>query len=496
VGLPASDRYARFLAGRYRVILGGLGDACLVIALVLVSPLVLLPAFPEERGAAWGLLLAGAATALAGVGLRSLRPKEGTWTLNFQEGAVLVVLAWLTAIAAGALPFFAVEGMTPTRALFESASGWTTTGLSVVDVTTAPRLLLAYRSVLQFAGGAGFAVVVLSSLGGPTGTGLGTAEGRADLLVPNMRRSARLVLVLYAAYAATGVLGFRAAGMDWFDAVNHAFAAVSTGGFSTRPESLGAWDSAAVEGVAIALMLLGTTNFLTAWTLLRGGFAPFARNGEIRFTALVLPLASAVLFAGVTAGLYSGLGKAARVAVFEAASALSTTGFSTVGYGEWNSLGWAVMILLMVAGGGTGSTAGGLKQYRVVALWRGIVAEVRRMFLPAAVSEPSVWVGDRRRFLRDSDLRSLGVYAFLYVATLGLGTAALAACGFSLRDSLFEFASALGTVGHSSGATTPATPAAALWILGAGMFLGRLEFLVVFLFAVKAAQHLRALLGK
>ena len=207
-------RYAWFLRGRYRVILGYLGDACLIVALVVVSPLLLLPFYPDEKAAAWGLLLSGAGAALLGVALRARRGRDPAGTLNFQEGSVLVVFAWLVAIAVGTAPFLVIEGMTIPRAIFESTSGWTTTGLSVVDVTTAPRLILAYRSVLQFAGGAGFAVVVLSSLGGPTGTGLGSAEGRADLLVPNMRRSARLVLALYLGYAVAGVLGLRAAGMD------------------------------------------------------------------------------------------------------------------------------------------------------------------------------------------------------------------------------------------------------------------------------------------
>ena len=107
--------------------------------------------------------------------------------------------------------------------------------------------------------------------------------------------------------------------------------------------------------LVLALMLLGTTNFLTAWTLFRGRLSLVARNGEVRLMALVLPAAAAALFFGVTVGLYAGLGKAARVAVFEAATALSTTGYSTVGYGDWNALGWSVLVLLMLVGGGTGS---------------------------------------------------------------------------------------------------------------------------------------------
>jgi trk system potassium uptake protein TrkH len=489
-------RYAAYLLTRYREILAYLGDACLVVGVVVLAPLLALPLHPEEREAALALLLSGAGAVAVGVALRLQRGSAAPPTLNFQEGSVLVVSAWLVAVAAGAAPFFAIEGMTWSRAVFESTSGWTTTGLSIVDTNVTPRLLLLHRSTIQFAGGTGFAVVVLSSLGGPTGTGLGTAEGRTDLLVPSMRRSARLVLLLYSAYAALGVLGFRAAGMDWFDSVNHSFTAVSTGGFSTRMESLGWWDDPVIEAVAIVLMLLGTTNFVTTWTLLRGRFRAFARNGEIRLTALLLPLSAVVLFAGVTIPLYAGLGKAARVAVFESVTALSTTGFSTVGYGNWNPLGWSVLILLMIVGGGTGSTAGGLKQYRAYALWRALLCEVRRMFQPTAVFEPDVQVGDRRRFLSDADVRGIGVYAFLYVALLGLGTAALAACGHPLRDALFEFTSALGTVGITSGISSPTTPPATQWILTTGMFLGRLEVLIVVLFLVKLGQHARAILRR
>jgi trk system potassium uptake protein TrkH len=491
----ADRRYTGFLRERYARLLGHLGDALVLVAAVILAPAACLPWFPGEGRMAAVLAGTGLGTAAVGFALRRLRGANGSGALNFAEGAMLVTLSWLAAIAAGAVPFLSLDGVGLAGAVFESTSGWTTTGLSVLAVEEAPRLILLYRSMLQFAGGAGFAVVFLG-LGGPTGTGLGEAEGRGDLLVAHVRRSARLVVVLYAAYGVVGTAALRVAGMGWFDAFNHALPAVSTGGFSTRSASIGHFDSAAIEGVTVALMLLGTTNFVTAWTLLRGRAAAFARNGEIRLIALLLPLSAAVLLAGTTASLYPTLGKAARVAVFETVSALSTTGFSTVGYGDWNSLGWAVLVLLMIVGGGTGSTAGGLKQYRVYALWRGLVVEVRRLVDPGAVAEPAVWVGDRRRFLTDADLRRLGVYAFLYLGTLGMGTAALAARGHSLRDAAFEFASALGTVGLTSGISCPTTEAPTLWILTGGMFLGRLEFLVVLLAAAKAWRHMRAVLDR
>jgi trk system potassium uptake protein len=150
------------------------------------------------------------------------------------------------------------------RALFESVSGWTTTGLSVVDVTSAGPMILFWRSIIQLAGGAGLAIIMMSAIVGPTGVGISSAEGRSDQLVPHVRQSARLVLIIYTCYALPEPLAYRMAGMSLFDAVNHSFAAVSTGGFP-RVESIGYWDSTAIEAVTLPLMLLGNLSFVTAW---------------------------------------------------------------------------------------------------------------------------------------------------------------------------------------------------------------------------------------
>lgn len=487
-------RYAFFLRQRYRIILGYAGLIAVLVAGIILSPLGLLPAWPGEAAAAWGFLLPGAGLALFGAALWRFCLPRGGESLSLAEGGVVVVLSWALAVLVGAVPFLAVGGLDFTQALFESTSGWTTTGLSVVDVTTASPLLLFYRSAMQLAGGAGLAIIMLSALAGPAGTGLSAAEGRGEQLVPHVRQSAKLVLTIYAGYTVLGCAALRLAGMGWFDAVNHAFAALSTGGFSTRAESIGYWDSPLVEAVTVVLMLLGTMNFLTAYALLHGKLQAVGKNGEVRLQALLIPLAALVLFAGVTAGLYPALGKQARVAVFEAVTALSTTGFSTVGYGDWGGLGWLVLIVLMLIGGGTGSTAGGLKQYRVYALYRGLRWELRRLRLPrGTVTEPDVWVGETRRFLKDQELRQIALFVFLYLATLALGTGILASYGYPLKESLFEFASALGTVGLSVGVTAADAPRGLLWAETAGMLLGRLEFFVIFLGVSKLLGDLGAM---
>ena len=474
--------YAAYLQTRYRIMFGYTGLVCALVGGLILAPCLGLAFYPAEFPQAWGFALPGLGLSIAGLALwRWLLPRGGA-SLSLQEGAVVVVLTWVLAIFVGAVPFLLVGDLDFTQAVFEATSAWTTTGLSVVDVGAASHLLLLYRSIMQLAGGAGLAIIMLSALAGPSGTGLSAAEGRAEQLVPNVRRSANLVITIYSGYAVLGCLGLKLAGMDWFDAVNHAFAALSTGGFSTRVESIGFWNSPVVEAVTMVLMLLGTMNFVTGYALLHGKFRAVGRNGEIRLQMLLIPTSAFVLFAGVTVGLYPAMGKQVRVALFEAISALSTTGFSTVGYGNWNGLGWLVLIVLMVIGGGTGSTAGGFKQYRVYALYRSLLSELKRMLVSRdAVVETEVWVGENRRFLKDQELRQIGAFAFFYLATLALGTGIIASYGYPLKESLFEFASSLGTVGLSVGITSANAPGGVLWTEIVGMILGRLEFFVVIL---------------
>jgi trk system potassium uptake protein TrkH len=456
----------------------------------------LLVAYPAELKLAWGFFVPGFVLALlSGLLWRLFKPQTPA-ALTLQEGSVIVVLAWLLAIMFGAAPFMLVGGLNFTQAMFEATSGWTTTGLSVVDVEQASPLTLFYRSVLQLAGGAGLAIIMLSALAGPVGPGLSAAEGRGEQLLPHVQRSAKLVLTIYAGYVVVGWLALMLAGMGWFDALNHAFAALSTGGFSTRVESIGYWDSPAIEAVVIVLMLLGTMNFLTAYTLLQGKFKAAFRNGELRLSAVMIVLCGTILFIGVTTGLYPSLQKTARVAIFETVTALSTTGFSTVSYGNWNNLGWLALIMLMLIGGGSGSTAGAIKQYRIYALYRGLLWEVRRMLLPHhALTEPDIWQGERRQFLSDSHLRQIGLFVFIYTAAFWSGSGVMTAYGYSLPESLFEFASTLGTVGLSVGVTTADAPAGMLWTQIVGMALGRLEFFTMIVGVIKILTDIPIMLS-
>jgi trk system potassium uptake protein TrkH len=478
-------RQRTYLRERYSGLLGVSGAIFTIIGVIYLVPLLLLVFYPDEIDQAGGFLAAGLPLIVVGFLLFKRFPPQKTAVHDVQEGYVLVAIVWIVAILVGAVPFMFNSGLNFTQAVFESTSGWTTTGLSVVDVAGASRLILFFRSLLQLAGGAGFAIIAVSALSGVFGVGLSLAEGRTDQLAPHIRQSASIVLRLYAAYIVFGVLGLRIAGMDWFDAVNHAFAAVSTGGFSTRPLSVGHWNSAAIEAVLIVLMILGTTNFVIVYLLVQGRVRVVLRNGEIRFMAVSIVLTTVLLVALVTTSLYATLEKSVRVAIFEVVSAMTTTGFSSVDYRPWGDFGWMILILLMLIGGGTGSTSGGIKQFRIYLMYKSIIWEIRRAFMPRhMVNEPAYWQGEKRQVLNDAQVRRVALFVGLYVSVFLIGAGIFTAYGYPLRDSLFEFASALGTVGISVGVTNAAMPPA---------LLGRLEFFTIIVGLLKLAGDARVM---
>ncbi|MEL6468153.1 MAG: TrkH family potassium uptake protein [Cyanobacteria bacterium J06623_4] len=488
-------RYQSFLRQRYRAVLGYTGLISAIAGLAILSPLIALFAYPEEASLAWGFLLPGLFLSGLGVVTWQLFNPGKAASLTKQEGAVIVVLSWLLAILVGTLPFLAITGLTFTQAMFESTSGWTTTGLSVVDVTQASRLILLYRSIMELFGGAGLAIITLSAIAGSVGASLSSAEGRSEQLAPNVRRSSKLVLIIYSGLCAVGTVALRISGVGWFDAVNHAFAALSTGGFSTRPDSIGYWDSPFVEAVTIVLMLFGGLNFVTIYLLLTGQLKSVIRNGQVRLQAVLIPIAAIAIFFGSAVSLYPTFSKAVRVSIFESVTALTTTGFSTVGYTDWNSLPWLVMIVLMLVGGGAGSTAGGIKQLRLYILYRSLLSETQEMLMPkGAICETEIWQGEQRHFLRADQIRQVALFIFLYLAVFLLGAFVMTGYGYSVQESLFEYASTMGTVGLSIGITASDAPAGVLWTQIVGMFLGRLEFFTVLIGVACVLRDLRPML--
>ena len=414
--------------------------------------------------------------------------------LTGHQDALIVVLSWVLAIVFCAVPFMMTGNYDFTQAVFECTSGWSTTGLSVVDVTRCPRIFLLYRRIMLFFGGVGLVLVMVSVLSDRHGMRLYSAEGHSDRLLPNLVKSARMIIAIYMGYILSGTLLYMFFGMDWFDGLNHSIAALSTGGFSTKAESIGYYDSLGIELVTIVLMLLGCTNFLAHLFLIRGKLKTFFRYCEVRFMLMICGFFTPVMAVLLLyAGLSGNVGQGFRDGLFQVMTALTTTGFQTVdSFAAFSSPLLLVMTLLMLVGGGTGSTAGGIKQIRVWIALKSLYWSMRsRISRKRTVYSDSIQKLDGKEFLtargRLDTLEFIGVYLSVFM----LGTMVLCMCGFDIGDSMFEFASALGTVGLSVGITSYDASPAVLWTETAGMFVGRLEIYVVFVAAVQLGREIK-----
>lgn len=481
----------------YRLVAGYLGIVAMMVGCIVLLPLVFLLPYPEEMPYAVDFIAPGAASITIGYLLSFLIKGRVRGRLHKHQDSVIVVATWIIAILVSAVPFMLTGRYNFTQAVFETTSGFSTTGLSVVDVGSCPRIFLAFRSIMLFFGGVGLVLVMTSVLSDRYGMRLYTAEGHNDRLIPNLLKSARTILAIYSGYIASGTLLYIIFGMGWFDALNHSIAALSTGGFSTRAESIGYFKSFPIEVVTIALMILGSTNFLVHLLIMKGKLSGWLRHAETKLFLVLIALTAPVVCASLVGGVSATLPQAARVALFQTVSALTTTGFQTTpSFASWPSSAVFILIVLMLIGGGAGSTAGGIKQTRVAIILKSILWDLRSKFNhKRIIRADTIHHFGVKDIVSDEDKFQAGLFVLVYLALFALGTLAFSLFGYSIQDSAFEFASALGTVGLSVGVTGANAPAGVLWIGTVGMFLGRLEIYVVFMgfarIAVDAANALR-----
>lgn len=490
-------RYKKILVSRYKLLLKEIGVLIMFIGAFLLTPLFVLPFYPQDIPYYPAFVKPSILYFIIGFCLWKIIKRRAEVTLTLKEGGIIVLVSWILAIIGSAIPFMLADKLNFTQAIFESTSGWTTTGLTVMDESQTPHIFLMWRSIMQFFGGAGLVVVMLSSVLHPYGFGLYRAEGRSDKLLPHIKKSTKLIMYIYSGFAISGVIMYLIAGMGLFDAINHSMTALSTGGFSTKPGSIGHWNSLPIELVTYILMIMGTTNFATHFVLLRGKVKTYLRNSEVRLMFFLFALFIPLIGFLTLNEIYPSLPGVFRRSVFEVITAISTTGFSLDTFTNWNLFGTFAIIIMMLIGGGTGSTAGGIKLYRIHLMSKSIWWELKSYFYPrGAVIENSILRGDHKIYIKNDYIREAGNYIFLYLMTYFIGVLIFLAHDYGLAESMFEFASALGTVGLSIGITGPEAPSTILWTESIGMLLGRLEFLVIFYAIVKIIRDTKYMITK
>jgi trk system potassium uptake protein len=404
-----------------------------------------------------------------------------------QDVFLIVVLGWLGVATAGALPFVLAGIMGPVDAFFESMAGFTTTGASTIRVPeeVAPSLLL-WRSLTQWAGGIGIvlifvAVAPLVGLGAAQLYSAEIASPVAERLTPRIQDTAKILVYVYGALTLGGVAALLLAGMGPFDAINHALTTVSTGGYSTRSDSIAAFDSWAVEVYLVVGMVLSGVNFALYFQATQGSFGRVFGNQELQTYLGIIVVGTAVMTASLYAFDYKdSLMIAFREALFQSASLLTGTAFSTADWKAWDPLSQGLLMLFMTIGAMAGSTSGGLKVIRAILLVRHGAQEVFHMIHPQAVTP--LKLGNR---IVPERLRTafLGFF-FVYVAILVVGTLLMALHGMQIEVAFGSVFACLNITGTALGPVGDpgfyaGLPSSAKVILTVLMLLGRLELFTV-----------------
>lgn len=491
--LSTSFKRAQF---DFSSVLGILGAFVFFLGFALLFPMVIALVYEE---AVWNTFLYSASIAFM-VGGSLYYFFKTDQELRIREGFLVVSFTWLFLSLVGALPFV-ISGILPsyTDAVFETMSGLTTTGATIMGGATSdgfqnpqieslPKSFLFWRSLAHWLGGMGIIVLSLAILPllGVGGMQLFQAESpgpTTDKLTPRVQETAKLLWGIYVAFtAAEFLLLWIHPSMDWFEAINHAFATLATGGFSTKNGSIAAFDSVYVDIIITLFMFLAGINFAMHFRLLRGDTKTFFDNRETRFYSLLTLIAIAIITLSLWFFDEYSIGSALRYGAFQAVAIITTTGFGTDNYELWYSFGAFFLFLLFFTGGCAGSTGGGPKMIRWMIIIRNSYREVRQIVHPKAILP--IRIGEKT--VDPNIQRTVLSFFMLYIFVFGLGALIMASMGYGMDSAIGASIACLGNIGPGWGEFGPTDnfaqiPYIGKWVLILMMMVGRLEIFTVLL---------------
>jgi trk system potassium uptake protein TrkH len=433
-----------------------------------------------------------AITVAAGFALYLFFRKHKAEIISQREGMAIVAVGWTAVGLFGALPFYLADGsFSFVDAVFESVSGFTTTGASVfTNIEGVSRGLLFWRSFIQWLGGMGIIVLSVAILPflGVGGMQLYKAEVPTpvpDKLKPRIRDTAMILWKVYALISLVQVVLLLFGGMSFYDALCHTFTTMPTGGFSTKNASVAHFGSVYIDMVFVVFMLLAGINFSLHYQLLRGKTLIFWKDSECRFFLGAVLLLTLLVSFDVFGTVYKTIGQALRYGSFQVVSIVTTTGYATADYEQWPAMSQVILLLCMFLGASAGSTGGGMKCLRVMLCFKYCYKELFSLIHPRAVSH--IKIGGKP--VPDDVMRSVLGFMALYVGLSAVSTVLLAGMGVDIITSFAAVAATIGNIGPGLGMVGPVDnyaqiPYLGKWLLIWCMLLGRLEIFTVIILLV------------
>lgn len=427
-----------------KTVLRILGLSLLIEGALMLLPIITALIYSESPVP---FIIPGLILLVLGAGLSAFSP--GSVTLYARDGFVAVSLVWIAMSAFGALPFV-ISGDIPAYidALFETVSGFTTTGASVVnDVEAMSRSCLFWRSFTHWIGGMGVLVFIMAvlPLSGEHSMHIMRAEVPGPIvgkLVPRAKDTAKILYLIYAGLTVLETVLLRFGGMSFFDALLHAFGTAGTGGFSTRSASVGAYDSVYIELVIAVFLVVFSINFNLYYLIGKGRIKEALSGEELKVFLAAVAGATLLIAAGIS-GSSGGFAQGLRHAFFNVASIVSTAGFCTVDYTLWPQYAQTIIVMLMFCGACAGSTGGGIKVSRIMILFKDAAADIGRMISPRRVKKVRI----DGRSVPDSVVQTVCSFFFMFFAVLLICTLIVSLDGFDFATSFTASLSCISNVG-------------------------------------------------
>lgn len=406
-----------------------------------------------------------------------------------RDGYCVVAVCWLLFTAFGMLPFY-LSGYIPsiTDAFFETMSGFTTTGATILNnIEALPHGLLFWRSLSQWIGGLGIVLFTIAFLPvfNDSGQQLFLSESTGvthDKLHPKISVMARTLWTVYIVLTVVETVLLMFGGMNLFDAVCHAFSTTATGGYSTKQASVAYWNSPFIEYVISIFMILSGVNFALYYAVVKGHTKEILKDGELLWFLKSVGIITLIITIALFFYNHYDLETAFRKALFQVATVHTSCGFATDDYNLWPPFTWMLLIFAMISGGCTGSTSGGIKNLRLLIIWQNIKNQFRQMLHPREVLPVRI----NKKNITPATSASVYTFFVTYLICIVIGWTLLMAFGVGLTESMSTVISAIGNVGPGLGSFGPAfswaaLPDAAKWVLSILMFIGRLEIFGILL---------------
>lgn len=462
-----------------------IGILIFFLGVSMSAPLIV--SLVNADGSEKALLYSMAVTCSIGMLIFAIAGKQSDRYLSHRDGVLIVSLGWIVACAVATMPYLLSGSITNfTEAYFESMSGFTTTGASIItDVEKLPMGILLWRSETQWLGGMGIIVLSIAILPflGIGGMQLYKAETPSpivDKLTPRISDTAASLWKIYIVFTAVQIGLLFGGGMPLFDAVCHTFTTMPTGGFSTKNASIAHYQSPYFDFIIIVFMMIAGTNFSLHYKLFKGQLTIVRKDPELRmFWGVVIAFSLLVTF-DIYGNVYGSIIDSFRYATFQVVSMITTTGFATADFVKWPSFSQLILLMCMFLGSMAGSTGGAIKIMRIILLLKHSYLEIFRIIHPHATTV--VKLGDTP--VPQSILRSIWGFFALYIGLFAIATLFMSLLGLDMISSISSVATCIGNVGPGLGLFGPmdnfsGVPFIGKWILIFCMLLGRLEIYTV-----------------